>query len=621
MFYASRRSNVFARVARGLTKPTPGPYGSAIALAISSIFAIALGLFVVRDALSDPLIVQDDVRQHVFWMVRFDNPDLLPNDPIADYFQSVAPGGYTLLYRLVDWLGIAPIDFNRFLPVLISLATTIVVYGVTIELFPVPLAGFLATAILNMTLWMKDDLVSGTPRAFVYLVLALFLYGIVRRCWWQAAGAIVLTVLFYPQYAIVEGTIAFIGGCAESLPALSANLANGSDRSGRSSAFDAKRQTSARFFFSLWAIAILVLLPYAIGSSEYGPTIDLEQARQSAEFWPRGRSRFFDEDSWKFWMSGDRSGFFPNYTPTFLWFGILLPLVAQFPSVFPLVRRLDRRSALLGWWLITTIGLFGLSHLLLFRLHLPSRYAHHNLKLLMSIASAIFVTICLEALWRGLTRSRRLTVWGVVGGVFGVALLVSVAGSPLWLYDNVRQAYRTGRQPELYAFLQTTPIDNKIAGIDGEINNLPTFTQRSIVFGFEYAIPYHQGYYLPLKQRGIDTIAAFYSPDRQRVAEFVERYDLGYWLVRRSSFNAEAIREDDRLGSTVESDFQDDPLVRAIATAIADLEAGRPPVLATDIDRCAVFEQGDFAILDADCTATAPAAPAPQVSPEASPSP
>jgi hypothetical protein len=54
----------------------------------------------------------------------------------------------------------------------------------------------------------------------------------------------------------------------------------------------------------------------------------------------------------------------------------------------------------------------------------------------------------------------------------------------------------------------------------------------------------------------------------------------------------------------VKSDFQTDPLVQAIATAIANLEAGRVPVLATDLDRCAVFSHADFVILDAVCTAS-----------------
>lgn len=49
-------------------------------------------------------------------MQRFLEPDLFPQDIIADYFQSVTPYGYTNLYRLIATLGIEPLLFNKILP-------------------------------------------------------------------------------------------------------------------------------------------------------------------------------------------------------------------------------------------------------------------------------------------------------------------------------------------------------------------------------------------------------------------------------------------------------------------------------------------------------------------------
>jgi hypothetical protein len=43
--------------------------------------------------------VQDDARQHVFWMRRFLNSELFANDLITDHFQSIAPLGYAFFYR------------------------------------------------------------------------------------------------------------------------------------------------------------------------------------------------------------------------------------------------------------------------------------------------------------------------------------------------------------------------------------------------------------------------------------------------------------------------------------------------------------------------------------------
>jgi len=43
-------------------------------------------------------------------------PDLLPNDLITDYFQSVTPSGYAAFYRLIAG-GVEPLLVSKFLPV------------------------------------------------------------------------------------------------------------------------------------------------------------------------------------------------------------------------------------------------------------------------------------------------------------------------------------------------------------------------------------------------------------------------------------------------------------------------------------------------------------------------
>ncbi|MGJ3254530.1 MAG: hypothetical protein ACFE0J_25860, partial [Elainellaceae cyanobacterium] len=60
---------------------------------LSLTFAAIYSLLALQQAFSADYVVQDDARQHVFWMQRFLNPDLFPDDLIADYFQSVAPAG------------------------------------------------------------------------------------------------------------------------------------------------------------------------------------------------------------------------------------------------------------------------------------------------------------------------------------------------------------------------------------------------------------------------------------------------------------------------------------------------------------------------------------------------
>ncbi|NEQ28184.1 MAG: hypothetical protein F6K28_56225, partial [Microcoleus sp. SIO2G3] len=85
-----------------LTTPIPKASKSQVIFwfSLSLAFAAVYSTMWLQQAFSSEYVVQDDARQHVFWMRRFLDPELFPNDLIADYFQSVAPWGYTTLYKL-----------------------------------------------------------------------------------------------------------------------------------------------------------------------------------------------------------------------------------------------------------------------------------------------------------------------------------------------------------------------------------------------------------------------------------------------------------------------------------------------------------------------------------------
>jgi len=75
-------------------------------LTLSLLIATLYGTLALQPAFSSEYVVQDDARQHVFWMRRFLDPELFPNDIIANYFQSVAPLGYRALYYFMAKLGL-----------------------------------------------------------------------------------------------------------------------------------------------------------------------------------------------------------------------------------------------------------------------------------------------------------------------------------------------------------------------------------------------------------------------------------------------------------------------------------------------------------------------------------
>lgn len=242
---------------------------------LSLTFAAIYGILALQKALSGEYVVQDDARQHVFWMRRFLDPELFPHDLIANYFQSVAPAGYTALYRLMAF-GIDPLLLSKLLPTVLGLITTGYCFGVCLQLLPVPMTGFIAALLLNQNLWMQDGLISATPKAFIYPLFLAFLYYLLRRSLLPCAIALALLGLFYPSLVFI---------CAVLLI-----LQLGRWERGRLHFQD----RSAYIFCAVGlGVALLVLLPYAVGSSEFGPTITVAEARTLPEFVAGKRSSFF----------------------------------------------------------------------------------------------------------------------------------------------------------------------------------------------------------------------------------------------------------------------------------------------------------------------------------------
>ena len=524
-------------------------------LGISLIFALFYSLLGLQEGFSSEYVVQDDARLHVVWMLRFVDPELFPNDLIADYFQSVAPGGYSLLYRLAA-VGINPLLFNKLLPPFFGLITSGYCFALCLQIFPVPAAAFLSTLLLNQNLWMKDDLASATPRAFAYPLMLAFLYYLSRQSWLSWA-AIALFGLFYPQ-----GVFLCAGLCLLQM-----------------------KQPHRLGAVGL-GVAVAVLLPYAFMASEYGPTMTAAQARQLPEFLPEGRSAFFEEGWATFWLFGGRSGIFPEVllTPITLVAGLFLPVLLQFPKRFPLGQKLQPAIWLLPQLMLVSVGMFLVAHAFLFKLHLPNRYTGYSFRIILALAAGVAINLMVDAILQfgqNANQPRRSLALFLAGAIAVVTIFY-----PSSLKNFPKTNYRTGNFPGLYAFFQAQPKDIVIASLAQEADNLPAFAHRSVLVSREAAVPYHLGYYLPFRERVTDLIQAQYSADPLTVNRVINQYQIDFWLLDRS---------------VSPQDLSDAWLKQYLSsTAINNLQNDNP-VLASLIERCSTFQEGNLVVLSAEC--------------------
>ncbi|MEG3870939.1 hypothetical protein QUB36_00645 [Microcoleus sp. AT8-B1] len=546
-------------------------------LTLSLTFATVYAVLGLKQVFSAEYMVQDDARQHVFWMMRFVDPELFPNDFIANYFQSVAPAGYSTLYKLAATVGIHPLLFHKILPLFLGLISTYYCFGLCLEMLPVPMTGFIASLLLNQHMWMTDDLASTTPRAFIYPIFLAFLYYLSRSSLLPCLGAIALIGLFYPPYALVAAGILVL----RLLCWKNGGLRLSGDR------------TNYLFCSTGLGLIFLVMLPYALDNSEFGPTYTAAEAKQMAEFAPGGRNAFFRPNPVDYWLTGRGSGMFPKslFTPVTHCVALLFPLLLFLRSVFPLANQIQSKIWLLLQLFLASSAMFFAAHATIFKLYQPGRYTAYSLRFIVVLITAIALTLIIDGV--GHWASKTATIFhlkNIVALITTATIAIAVVLYPALVKKFPTVGYVEGKMPALYKFFEQQPKDILIASIATDTDHLPTFSQRSVLVAKEYAVPYQKGYYSRYLQRLNDLIRAQYTPDRAVLQNFINQYGVDFWMIDRNALSLQYIKDDGWLNQ-----------FDSIPEASLSLEQGKIPALASAMTSCAVFQNEILVVLDASC--------------------
>jgi hypothetical protein len=544
-------------------------------LALSLGFAAYYALLGMRQAFQSTYVVQDDAREYVFWMQRFIDPGLLPNDLIADYFKSVTPLGYAAVYQLMAQVGIDPLTFSKLLPIALGLLITVYGFKVSLQLFPVPAAGFVAMQLLNQGLWLRSDLAAAAPRSFATPLLLAFVYYLLRGSWWAIGVVVILQALFYPLLLFI------------SLGILFARLVHWKGW--------VPNLTKQRLliFAAITGLGFLAMLPYIISSSEFAPTVTAAQAYQMPELWTGGRHPFYDANPWKFWLVGSHSGVLPRFVPPLVWLGFLLPFLLRKKTRFPLAVQVSTDIKILSQIAAVGLGLYVAAHAVILKLFFPTRYTGHTWRIAIALAAGITFILILDMTLRACEQMgdrlfKRFAVLSLTAGI-----VIAVVFYPAFFRHFPRADYHVSRETALYEFLQQQPIDSLIATLADEGDNIPTFTGRSILVSREYALPFHLGYYNQIRQRAIDLLEAQYSEDLSKVQQFIQNYGVDFWVLHRNAFKPEYLTADSK--SWLRS-FQP-----AFTEALIAVEQGNAPALSKLMRKCRVVKTPQLIVLEAKC--------------------
>lgn len=552
---------------------------------ISLLTPLYFGLVSLNYATSG-LIIQDDARLHIVWLQRLVDPELFPHDAIADYYAAIQPAGFKALYGGMAALGLEPLTVATVVPLLLGLITTAYLFGAALLLLPVPLCGVLTTLVLNQNMWLKDDLVSATPRAFVYGTFAAFLYYLLRGSLVPSLIALVLQGLFYPQMMVVSAgllTLRLIGwrGMVPQLP--------------------------RRFHdWALWLVAMALtagmLLVFADQVAEQvGRLVTLDEMKTMPEFQLDGRREYFGVPPLAFAFAG-ASGLRAPLFPPVIGVGLLLPWVLwlrkKTRSPLPLVNLITPQVRVLGELLLSAVGLFGLAHAVFPRLYLPSRYTFYSLRFVMAIATGIMLTLIVQAAWQWLEAKQQppqgWTLSSQMRAGLGVGLAIAIITIPAIPSVFLPcQGWVEGRSPKLYQMLAQQPKDSLVASLAPDINNVPAFAKRSVLVGEEFALPYHVEFYDMMLRRMTDLVQAQYSPQLSRVQEFVATYGIDIWVVE------ESFATPDYLGA--QAWLTNSSIADTVIDTAEQLRQGDQPALVSRMSACTLATDNSLMVLDAHC--------------------
>lgn len=467
----------------------------------------------------DLMVFDDDARQHVYWTARFQDPELFREDLLTEFISSpvMDPPGYQLIYRL-GTLFLDPLCFSQILSLVLLLLSIWF-----LELWSRSIIAHSSGRFLLQVLFLFFSLYGssgGFPRGFAFPLFIGFMALWKRdRAPWGGV-VMILEALFYPP--ILLNTLAMAGiwilGELKKKQGLKAWL------------------SKSLFLAAGLGISLGILLLIYVWSDArvFGPQVSPQEAREMPEFWKEGRSPFFQESILGFLLFG-RSGMGAEYV---IGFALILGVMALWGGVR--IIRVPCEALNLLW---TSLVIFAVAHMVLFRLHLPSRYTMYTLPLALMLIIGASTEPFVEAtrgVWirfgPGKLPGWLASKWFWRGSLAVILLLYVWVQAELIVKVDTQMVALDRTQREMLEFLGSLPKDALVAAHPLDADNIPLVSLRKVLANKELSLPYQLGYYKQVRERILDFFQAYYATQWEEIEQFVRKYGIAALVINKSHF-------------------------------------------------------------------------------------
>jgi hypothetical protein len=459
-------------------------------------------------------VIDDDARQHVYWTYTFRDPDLFRADLLTDFISSpkIAPLGYQALYNLGARL-LDPLVFSQLLTLFLVIGCLPPLFRIGQELGG--RQGGVCVACLFVVFYFMYDFSGGLPRSFAFPLLIACAALLRRHTFGYFTVLLPLQSLLYPPILLNTVALAVVTWGRGWQYAPWAQI---------------WRQALALGVGVGIAGGILLSVYTLSPHAAYGRLVTRSEARAMPEFSAYGRIPFFAQNP-VLTLLNSRAGIVATQLA---WLAALL--IVMYLVCRPTRLRIPSVVKDLLW---TSIALFVLAHLVLFRLHLPARYVMYTFPLAAMLLLATNVERTSTAIgmhWPALLHTLRV-LYARPGLRWVTVALLALTSLAIQTRYGVLSGQRVESDAlQLYRYLQTLPKDVLIAGHPFEMDNIPLFAIRRVFVNHELSLPYFTGYYAEVRQRLFALLAAYYAADVEEVQRFVRHYGIDYILIDRRHF-------------------------------------------------------------------------------------
>ncbi len=416
-----------------------------VAAAVAAVYILAN-----FNALTSCYLVNDDVRQQIYWMDRWNDPELFQSDYLTEYAQAYVPFGVKALYWTASFF-LTPLAFTNVLAGILYVITVCLVFLFARRCGDEKLA-LLTVCVYVLFGSFLERMAGGLSRGFVFPLLMAYLLLLSQEDTRKASWVILLQSFLNPYlFLLCFSTHAlflihrfgqqFFPQTPSFLNIFSPRNQEAGAQSGfqyldrKSTRFDAARTTREpgvrsikTIFLNSWPAGMALLLvcaQYLTYGSSTGFLVSRADMVGKSEYSEMGRFQldplpsFFHEiyRPWMFNLS------FIEWGPVAGWIGAVVVTVIFLAALVKWRPVVKWSGFYVFVYLVpASIILYVAADLILMKLFLPRRYVFYTLSILYCLATAVCLRILIDEI-------------GLSGRNFALGIAILLMFAPIKMHN------------------------------------------------------------------------------------------------------------------------------------------------------------------------------------------